>query len=143
MLKGQSDLQYPSNRFCRFVMMTATGSELLAVTDTGILYGWSWDQEIGDLVPHKVAQNLIPGLFLSLYSYHPPSANDPIVQISSSRLRVVCLLKSGQICSWLDNYLLGDRVCSATEVCPFPLYYIQFRLNRCLSASTPRNQWSS
>lgn len=47
----------------RFAFITATGSELLAVTDKGILYSWPWNEVHGDSQPHVVATRLIPGWY--------------------------------------------------------------------------------
>lgn len=81
-----------------FTLIAALYSELVAVTNTGQLYQWKWNEA----EPYKHSENI---------NIHHPKAlslgllSERIVQISASVIRCSVATESGKVATWLDELL--------------------------------------
>lgn len=71
-------------------MISSTKSELLAVDEHGLLYGWPWNESIPPTKPHPRSSEL--GL-----------EEEAIKLLSGKVLRATVVTESGKIATWLDR----------------------------------------
>ncbi|CAI2353956.1 unnamed protein product [Caenorhabditis sp. 36 PRJEB53466] len=92
------------------VSITATSYQMYVLHKNGKMYSWGWKENRGTKNPMTVVRN-------PLQPEHSIIATDadPVVQMSSSNLRVAVLTRLGHIVTWLDESGVGVRVSQATE----------------------------
>uniref|UniRef100_A0AC34RRG3 E3 ubiquitin-protein ligase UBR5 n=1 Tax=Panagrolaimus sp. JU765 TaxID=591449 RepID=A0AC34RRG3_9BILA len=94
---GTKENAFPPN-VKKFVKIAAMQGELLALTDTGVLYGWKW-QGKGDLTPHPINA-----------AFFGSNPTDKVADIETSAFRAVISTAAGKIGSFVDSKSLGTRV---------------------------------
>ena len=82
----------------KFTKIAAFQGELLALSDTGYIYGWKW-KEKGDLTPHPINA-----------AFFGSSSNDHFVEMETSAYRAVVLTANRKMGSFFDTVTLGQRV---------------------------------
>ncbi|CAB82212.1 E3 ubiquitin-protein ligase UBR5 [Caenorhabditis elegans] len=92
------------------ISITATSYQMYALHRNGKMYSWAWDESEGLDDPLTIVKN----------RDHPDHATigthgNPVIQMSSSNLRISILTRSGHLVSWLDECGAGVRFSLASE----------------------------
>ncbi|CAG9865425.1 unnamed protein product [Phyllotreta striolata] len=92
------DLEFWPEPFLKFTQMATLYSELIAVSSTGQLYQWKWNEH----EPYKHPEN--PNV------HHPKTVplgltGEKITQLSACSMRCTVATESGKVATWLDDLL--------------------------------------
>jgi hypothetical protein len=99
---GSEEHKMPPN-VKKFVKIAALQGELLALSDTGVLYGWKWNKKaLGDHAPH-----LINSMFLG------PLSTEYFTDFETSAYRAVVITNTGRMGSFVDGRTLGKKISDA------------------------------
>jgi E3 ubiquitin-protein ligase EDD1 len=99
---GSEEHKMPPN-VKKFVKIAALQGELLALSDTGVLYGWKWNKKaLGDHAPH-----LINSMFLG------PLSTEHFTDFETSAYRAVVITNAGRMGSFVDGRTLGKKISDA------------------------------
>uniref|UniRef100_A0A914YMX1 E3 ubiquitin-protein ligase UBR5 n=1 Tax=Panagrolaimus superbus TaxID=310955 RepID=A0A914YMX1_9BILA len=101
---GSADDKMPPN-VKKFVKIAAFQGELLALTDTGVLYGWRWQRKaLGENVPH---------LINTMFFGNQLTQTEYFTDFETSAYRAVVLTNTGRMGSFVDSRTLGRKIADA------------------------------
>ncbi|KAK5646050.1 hypothetical protein RI129_004514 [Pyrocoelia pectoralis] len=119
------DLEFWPDSFGRFTQIAALYSELIALSSTGQIYQWRWN----DLEPYKHPDN--PNI------HHPKSQSlgllgEKILHLSACSTRCTIATENGKVATWLDELLTP----ASTKLEHTAQSYTEFQTDRISSLHT-------
>ncbi|XP_050433400.1 E3 ubiquitin-protein ligase UBR5 isoform X2 [Adelges cooleyi] len=101
------EIEYWPEPFVKFVQIAAIHSELIALSASGQLYQWKWD----DADPYKTLDNNV---------HHPKTCalglnNEKIVLLSGTIIRVSVVTESNKVATWMDESLTHAATAAKLE----------------------------
>lgn len=108
---GDTKIQPEENKKNPVVSITATSYQMYVLHQNGKMYAWDWTFPRGNLEPVTICKTATEGDT----NWNIGTTEDPIVEMSSSNLRIAVLTKSGYLVTWFDEVGAGLRLASASE----------------------------
>ncbi|EGT47162.1 hypothetical protein CAEBREN_06231 [Caenorhabditis brenneri] len=90
--------------------IAATSYQMYVLHKNGKIYSWAWDELTGLNDPLAIVRNQEYPNYSTI-----GTAEDPVVQISSSNLRISVITRCGHAITWLDEQGVGTRFSHASE----------------------------